>query len=100
MVLSWRYRVALAFRQTAPQGGALGRGPRARRGASQPPGPSWRERLGRMLAWLLSAIATRLLTVATMLLRHGAISRRTWLRASQLCHWLQRTALVVLRRVR
>ena len=53
-----------------------------------------------MLAWLLSVIATRLLATAAMLAHHRAISRRTWLRASQFCHRLQRAALVILRRVR
>lgn len=101
MVLSRQYRAALAFRDAAPHGGSqYGRGPHARRGTSRPPGPSWRERLGRMLAWLLSVIATRLLATAAMLARHRAISRRTWLRASQFCHRLQRAALVILRRVR
>lgn len=101
MVLSRRYRAALAFRETAPHGGRRhSGGSGTHRGTSRPPGPSWRERLGRMLAWLLSVIATRLLATAAMLARHGAISRRTWLRASQFCHRLQRAALVILRRVR
>lgn len=92
-------RGAWAFQGTVPQGGRHGDGAGGQPGGSRrPPEPSWRERLARLTAWAVAAIAMLLFAMAAMLARHGAISRRQWLRASRFCHRLQRAALHILRR--
>ncbi|WP_298674426.1 hypothetical protein [uncultured Sphingomonas sp.] len=101
MVLSRRYRAALAFQEGSPHANRRRDGSGTpRRGSGRPPEPSWRDRLGRLLSWALAAAATRLLALAAMLARHGVVSRRQWRRLSSASHGLQRAALVVLRKVR
>ncbi|NIJ63874.1 hypothetical protein FHR20_000805 [Sphingomonas leidyi] len=92
-------RDALAFLPPSPPEGWHGDGRgRPPEGASPPPEPSWRVFLARLVAWAMATGAMRLLAMAAMLARHGAISRRQWLYASRLCHRLQRAALGILRR--
>lgn len=95
MVLS---RAASAFQGIVPQEGRHGAGAGGQaKGSGRPPEPSWRERLARLIAWALAAVAMRLLVMAAMLARRGAISRRRWVRASRFCHRLQHRALDILR---
>lgn len=92
-------RGALAFRGPFPQEGCHGNGGDGRpEGSGPPPGPSWRALLARLVAWAMATGAIRLLAMAAMLARHGALSRRQWLHASRFCHRLQLAALGILRR--